>query len=561
MKKTIIICEYISTGINYVDDARARGYEPVLVEGTYVGSPDDIARFKAIRETINRRIKGKVLIIPENPNYDEILAKVRTLNPALVVAGSEFGVDLATRLAADLGLPGNPVESIPAMTEKPAMHQALKDYGIRYIHGEVVTNEEDAIAFYRELDNEYVVVKPARGAGSQGVYMCCGEEEMLEGVRRHFKQCIDHGNEPSVLIQERIDGEEYVVNTVSCNGEHRIVTVGKYDKYKMDNRTIAYNYFRYVTNLDIGNSRLLQYACQVADAIGIKYGPIHGEYMVDEKGPVLIEVNCRPMGGGLERKYSELISGQHETDSALDSYLDPDKFHYDAQQPYRLKRCGVSKDLVLAKDTLINSAPVLQICMRLKSYYSATFGEIGRTNILSETTDMETEAGLIYLLHDDESQVRYDCELLHTLEIKYPKILYQGSSEEAVKGIVERDIDEIVKAAGGQGTTLIFSDTLEDYPGVAVVKTNTLMAAYDSYDQGILDLSDSKSYVDLESIIQQIFVFMDKIRVGGKIFIPPSTYCHLPYGIEGMEILLKVSGLLIELPMSEAPDLLVATVQ
>ena len=67
--------------------------------------------------------------------------------------------------------------------------------------------------------------------------------------------------------------------------------------------------------------------------------------------------------------------------------------------------------------------------------------------------------------------------------------------------------------------------------------------------------------MDLESIIQQIFVFMDKIRVGGKIFIPPSTYCHLPYGIEGMEILLKVSGLLIELPMAEAPDLLVATVQ
>ena len=94
-----------------------------------------------------------------------------------------------------------------------------------------MTNEEDAIAFFRELDNEFVVVKPARGAGSQGVYMCCGEEEMLEGVRRHFKQCIDHGNEPSVLIQERIDGEEYVVNTVSCNGEHRVVTVGKYDTF------------------------------------------------------------------------------------------------------------------------------------------------------------------------------------------------------------------------------------------------------------------------------------------------------------------------------------------
>ena len=65
---------------------------------------------------------------------------------------------------------------------------------------------------------------------------------------------------------------------------------------------------------------------------------------------------------------------------------------------------------------------------------------------------------------------------------------------------------------------------------------------------------------DLESIIQQIYVFASKIRKGGRILIPESTYCHLPYGIEGMEILLKVSGLLIELPLSGVPGLLVATI-
>ena len=55
----------------------------------------------------------------------------------------------------------------------------------------------------------------------------------------------------------------------------------------------------------------------------IQYGPVHGEYMIDEKGPVLIEVNCRPMGGGMSKQFMDLAFGQHETDSALDAYLDP----------------------------------------------------------------------------------------------------------------------------------------------------------------------------------------------------------------------------------------------
>lgn len=394
MKKAIVICEYISTGINYIDDALARGYTPVLLEGTYVGAPEDVARFREIRSRINKRLKGKIHIIPENPDYSEVLRQVKALDPILVIAGSEFGVPLATRLSADLGLPGNPVDRIAAMTQKDAMQQALKDHGLRHIRGEVVKTEEAALAFYRALGKEDVVVKPVRGAGSQGVYLCHGEEELLAGTRKNFAQAIRNGEtDQAVLIQERIIGTEYVVNTVSCKGSHRVVSVGMYDKYRLSNGTNAYNYFRYVTRLEIGHSRLLRYACQVAEAIGIQYGPVHGEYMVDEKGPVLVEVNCRPMGGGLDRKYSEMVSGQHETDSALDSYLDPEKFHQDSLKPYRLKRCGISKDLVLTEDTAVNSAPVLQICKRLKSFYSASFDLIGRSDVLTQTTDMETEAG------------------------------------------------------------------------------------------------------------------------------------------------------------------------
>lgn len=562
MKRSIVICEYISTGINYIDDARSRGYEPVLVEGSYVGTPEEQAPIRAARDAINKRLAGSVKIICENSDYDEILRQVRETNPVVVVAGSEFGVALATRLAEDLGLPGNPVSRIPAMTEKDAMHEALRKAGIRYIRGKVITDESDAIEYYRSLGKEDVVVKRARGAATQGVYLCHGYDEMLSAVRKSFSQPVTDVNEPvAILMQERIIGTEYIVNTVSCAGRHRVVSVWKYDKVKMPNGANAYNYAMTVPMLEVGHSALVRYACQVADAVGVKYGPIHGEYMVDENGPVLIEVNCRPMGGGLQRKYVEEIFGHHETDVALDSYLDPKKFEEGLSAPYRVRKFGAMKIFITYSETEVDSAPILQISTHLRSFYSAGFDFIGRGRTIPETNSLETCGGQVNLLHEDEKVIREECDLLHLLETKYSGILYQSDRPQENASFPVPDIDAVMKAADCRGATLVFSDTATDVRGAIVADSKTLAGSYDSFEYGILDLSDSRSFADLESVVQQFFVFVSKIRRGGRILIPESTYVHLPYGMEGMEILLKGAGLRIEMPVSGMVSLLVASVE
>lgn len=562
MKRSIVICEYISTGINYIDDARSRGYEPVLVEGSYVGTPEEQAPIRAARDAINKHLAGSVKIICENSDYDEILRQVRETNPVVVVAGSEFGVALATRLAEDLGLPGNPVSRIPAMTEKDAMHEALRKAGIRYIRGKVITDESDAIEYYRSLGKEDVVVKRARGAATQGVYLCHGYDEMLSAVRKSFSQPVTDVNEPvAILMQERIIGTEYIVNTVSCAGRHRVVSVWKYDKVKMPNGANAYNYAMTVPRLEVGHSALVRYACQVADAVGVKYGPIHGEYMVDENGPVLIEVNCRPMGGGLQRKYVEEIFGHHETDVALDSYLDPKKFEEGLSAPYRVRKFGAMKIFITYSETEVDSAPILQISTHLRSFYSAGFDFIGRGRTIPETNSLETCGGQVNLLHEDEKVIREECDLLHLLETKYSGILYQSDRPQENASFPVPDIDAVMKAADCRGATLVFSDTATDVRGAIVADSKTLAGSYDSFEYGILNLSDSRSFADLESVVQQFFVFVSKIRRGGRILIPESTYVHLPYGMEGMEILLKGAGLRIEMPVSGMVSLLVASVE
>ena len=562
MDKHIVIVEILSTGFNYVEDAIARGFKPVVVEAVYPGTEEERAAFQAMQSDARKRLPQGVSCIRASEEYSEILEQVRAYEPVAVVAGSEFGVELATRLASDLGLPGNPWSIIGRMTRKDEMHQALAEHGVRAIRGRIVRSETEAAAFYKELGTPHTVVKRARSAATLGVHLCEGYDEMMDAVRTELALSAGDANVGDILMQERIIGKEYIVNTVSCAGKHRLVSMWAYDKIPL-NGTNVYNYAESINQLDIGHSALVRYAYDVLDAIGLQYGPVHGEYMVDEKGPVLIEVNCRPMGAGLERHFTEKVFGEHETDCALDAYVDPVKFEQDRSSPYRPMRKGVIKIFILPEDVRLDSAPVLQLVRQLPSFYAGIFERIGREDrVLSRTHDLETAGGTVFLVHDDEGAVMEDCAFLHRLEMQYPQILFnQREPWGGFKTVPRHPVEDLLKEAGCHGATMVFSDRVSSVEGAVVVTSSELEAAYDSYENAILDLSRRETFADVESVIQQIFVFLSKVRVHGRVFVPESTYCHLPYGATGMEILLHAKGLRIEAPLSGEGRMIIASVR
>ncbi|MBO7115973.1 MAG: ATP-grasp domain-containing protein [Prevotella sp.] len=561
MKKHIVIVEIVSTGFNYVEDALMRGYQPVVVECTYPGTEEDRAPFLVSREIARGKLPKGIPYIEETSDYAALLEKVRAYDPVLVVPGQDFAVELATHLAYDLGLPGNPWSIIGKMTRKNEMHQALADHGVRYIRGKLIHNEGEAIAFYKELGTTHVVVKRARGACTQGMHFCEGYDEMVTAVRTELALSASDEHVGDILMQERIIGKEYIVNTVSCAGKHRLVSMCFYDKLHMNGSNI-YNYMETVTRLDVGESAIVRYAYDVLDAIGIQYGPVHGEFMVDEKGPVLIEINCRPMGAGQTRQFLEKIYGQHETDSALDSYLDPVKFEQERRKPYRPPRKGIIKWFILPNDVTLESAPVLQLVRQLPSYCYSVFERLGREPFLTRTRDLETTGGAVYLVHDDERQVKEDCAFLHMLEMQYPEILFhQITIESPVKTVSRIPLEELMQEAGCHGATLVFSDNTEtEVPGAVVVDSEGLSSAYDCYNNVIIDLSRPETFADTESLAQQIFVLLGKVCEGGRVLVPESTYCHLPYGAIGMEALLRTRGMCIEAPLAGKGRLLIASV-
>lgn len=244
-----------------------------------------------------------------------------------------------------------------------------------------------------------------------------------------------------------------------------------------------------IVELTEKEKQLVEYAFQTVQTLGIKDGPVHGEYMIDETGPVLIEANCRVMGGSAPSGFLDKVFGYHETDIILDCMLDAEFHREFLKRPYRPIRKGYVKDFYSSEEKSIKASCIIPILLNMRSFYSGWMENAGRTDMIYKTVDLETETGCVYLVHDDPDVTKNDFDILMRLEEEYPDLLYTGKSL-FLPPDNESDITpEIMGILNRDPETLIF-DILTNYKNGA--KGNTIipkkLLEVSPYNQGILEI-------------------------------------------------------------------------
>lgn len=561
--RNIIIVECISTGINYIEDIINRGYNPIVLEPKMIDTEEGNEYRKMVYEEYER-IEYDFDIIYEKDSYEETLEIVRKTDPLLILPGNENGVILATKLSYDLGLLGNDIKNIDAMTLKNEMQNRLKEKGIRYIRGKVVDSVEDAIAFYDEENLKEIVLKPIYSAGSASVKICLNKKEMVENLKSLLEKSTNYygDNENKFLIQERINGDEYIVNTVSREGRHYVTLIWKYSKVKTPNGAIVYDTAETVNELSIGEAEMVEYAYDVADAIGIQYGPVHGEYMIDENGPVLIEVNCRPCGGNMEAKFLNRISGQHETDSILDAYLKPELFNLKLSQPYKLYAHGAIKLFIVPKDTIARSAPINNLSFRFKSHYKTIMANTGDTALIPETADLHTSCGFVYLVDEDLGEIDEKIEFLRNIEKRAFSMVLGENKREAKEKDDETYIKELkpfLDLVATYGMGLIITDQQIDDTDILQSKPEDIENIKGEFDFVLINLNKSYFKENDENIVELTIKILSRVKSGGVVCIPKNTYELIPSKRNGMESIIKTLGLKIEVPPHGLKDIVLAS--
>ena len=561
--RNIIIVECISTGVNFIEDIINRGYNPIVLEPKIAETEEG----EEYRRTVYKeyeRINYDFDMIYEKDSYEETLEEVKKYDPLLVLPGNERGVILATKLSHDLNLLGNPIENLDAMTLKDEMQKRLKEKGLRYIRGKVIDTIEDAIKFYDEENLKEVVIKPTYSAGSTSVRTCSNKEEMIETLEQFLAHSTNYYGDEDIefLVQERINGEEYIVNTVSCKGKHQVTLIWKYTKIKTPEGAIVYDSSRTVNELSIGEAEMVEYAYDVADAIGIEYGPVHGEYMIDDDGPVLIEVNCRPCGANMEAKFLNRISGQHETDSILDSYLKPELFRLKSIKPYKLFAHGALKLFIVPNDLIAKSAPMDEISLKFKSHYKTDMASVLDTALIPKTIDLHTSCGLVYLVHEDINEVEESINLLRTIEKRAFSMVLSENKKESPEKDDETYLNELkpfLDLASTYGSGLIITDQYIENTEILQSKPEDIGKIKGEFDFVLLNLNKSYVRESDDNIVRLSLRSLERVKSGGFVFIPKNTYEQIPSKRNGTEVLVQTLGLKIEVPPHGIKDIIIAS--
>ena len=561
--RNIIVVECISTGKNYIGDIVNRGYNPIVLHLKDSDTEDGKKFGQHVLEEYSR-IPYDFDMIYEKDTFEETLEEVRKANPILIVPGNERGVVLAARLSHELGLLSNSIENLDAITLKNEMHNRLAQKGLRSIKGKVIHSLDEALEFYDSENLKEVVIKPTYSAGSASVQICLNRNEMIDSINQLFDEANYYGDElEELLIQERINGIEYIVNTVTHKGIHRVTLVWKYNKVKTSEGAIVYDSCETVNELSLGEAEMVEYAYKVADALEIQYGPVHGEYMIDEKGPVLIEVNCRPCGGSMPAEFLDRISGQHETDSILDSYLKPKCFFDELRKKYILHAHGTLKFFITPKNMIVRSSPIVNIDKKLKAFHdSSLVNATYQDMFFQKTEDLTTAAGYVFLINEDKADVDHDLNFLRDVErnafslilsddVTYPKL---KEDDEYLNEIIP-----MIKNIERLGTGLFVTDQIAEDVDIYQVDYRKAAEVNSNFDYVIVNLNKSlidKNEADKVKIILNCLL---KVKSGGYVFIPENTYQLMLSGRKGIEALVKVLNYRIELPPYFIQDVIIAS--
>jgi len=335
-----------------------------------------------------------------------LVEQLAAQRPTAVLTGSEFGVELADRLAAALGLPGNDPEYSAARRDKALMAEQVAAAGLPVAEQLRTASSEQAVAWFQARGGKPVVAKPLDSAGSDNVFICYDIDQL-----QHATTCILGStnlmmcNNRALLLQEYLVGDEYVINSVSHEGRHWITDVWKSSKTLSTDGRKIYDREHLLPADAAELNVLIDYVEAVLDALAIAHGPAHTEVILTAQGPRLLETGAR-LSGLANPDALQAATGNDQVGLTCLKYLAPQALAA-LPQRYRLRNHCCTLNLISRRSAPFDPGTVYQQLSTLPSYHSSRFRYTeGRQT--TPTVDLNSSPGAVFLLHPSADRIRQD---------------------------------------------------------------------------------------------------------------------------------------------------------
>ena len=236
----------------------------------------------------------------EQPGADHMLEVARAAMKAegadgIVTYDDRYTVPVA-QLAEEAGLAGSGVASAIACKDKRETRARLNSRGLGSVGFRIANSADEALAAVGELGLP-VVMKPRALSASKGVIRVDNIADVAAGYQTAATASVSGPvfSASGVLVEEYLDGEEFIIDSVVYQGQVQVLFVGVKvlgpAPYFEEAGAISA-----ASNFDLLPG-IRPYMQAVHEALGFADGVTHTELRVDQ-GYRILEVNSR-LGGGM----------------------------------------------------------------------------------------------------------------------------------------------------------------------------------------------------------------------------------------------------------------------
>ncbi|MBF0441649.1 MAG: ATP-grasp domain-containing protein [Oligoflexales bacterium] len=412
-KKTVVIIDPYLTGMKIAERFRQKGVSCIAVINW-----KNVPQFAKI--TFREEQFEKIIVF--NNDIEKLIEELNNCKIEAVFPGTEAGVELAEILRGRLGINSNDSSTSNLRRNKFEMHEALRSKGLPVPLQKPVHSVFDLEKWIDRNEHEItwpLVLKPMDSAGTDGLKFCNSKAESLEYVvKLQGRENLLGKKNEFVLAQSFLDGVEYVVNTVSSFGKHRVSDIWRYHKKRVVGAGMIYDKQELLPFHGRVQEILIEYIFSSLDAIGVVHGPAHAEVMMTGSGPRLIEIASR-IQGGINPSMLNACLGANQLDLAIDTALNPESFESMTWPGGYLKRHGNWINLICHKDGVAHELDIFSQKIReLKSYFSHNFS-ITEGMATQKTVNLFSSPGVVFLVHENPDIILEDYHFLRKLEEEF----------------------------------------------------------------------------------------------------------------------------------------------
>ncbi|CAN5524255.1 ATP-grasp domain-containing protein [soil metagenome] len=211
----------------------------------------------------------------------------------------DSGTLLAARASARLGLPHNSTLAAEAARDKYRMRTLMAAAGVPCPVFRRYSTADDSAMVATQVSYP-CVVKPLNLNGSRGVMRADNAVELVAAVQRLTQMLAheqaNHAPKP-YLVEDFIPGFEVALEGMLDQGQLTVLAL--FDKPDpLDGPFFEETIYVTPSRLPIATqAEIADCAARAAQSLGLQGGPVHAELRVNERGPWMLEVAGRSIGG------------------------------------------------------------------------------------------------------------------------------------------------------------------------------------------------------------------------------------------------------------------------